>query len=311
MIGVRSLSRSIAPLCYSHGENFLSYSSIHDSSFGIVSKLLDGLLENGVWFQSATDSLVSISIPTELSPEGCGCRGETVYAGPRFLWNKKSKPLACTCHAVINCYTVLKNWRIVLKKATFSISFGLQESYYFPLGKHRFSCVHRNCDRKNDPTSYFFAKFLPFLTISWRRKEKRNFRPGEVLQFQNNDPLKTKVITELPYRLMWFFLDKACWLVSLTLILLTWKIRWAPNIAIKWQMGFNLAFKMLIFKLLLSFLLFLLYFHILCSFFTIYFILKSIYSNVMCAYLIFSVTSAIHQGTFLYQLACCLSRSKN
>ena len=32
-------------------------------------------------------------------------------------------------------------------------------------------------------------------------------------------------------------------LLSLTLILLTWKIGWAPNNASKWQMGFNLAFK--------------------------------------------------------------------
>jgi len=31
--------------------------------------------------------------------------------------------------------------------------------------------------------------------------------------------------------------------VKLTLILLTWKIRWAPNNASKWQMGFNSAFK--------------------------------------------------------------------
>jgi len=29
----------------------------------------------------------------------------------------------------------------------------------------------------------------------------------------------------------------------LTLILLTWRIWWAPNNASKWQMGFNLAFK--------------------------------------------------------------------
>jgi len=29
----------------------------------------------------------------------------------------------------------------------------------------------------------------------------------------------------------------------LILILLTWRIRWAPNNARKWQMGFNLAFK--------------------------------------------------------------------
>ena len=32
----------------------------------------------------------------------------------------------------------------------------------------------------------------------------------------------------------------------LTLILLTWRIWWAPNNANKWQMGFNLAFKGLI-----------------------------------------------------------------
>jgi hypothetical protein len=31
--------------------------------------------------------------------------------------------------------------------------------------------------------------------------------------------------------------------VNLTLILLTWKIRWTPNNVNKWQMGFNLAFK--------------------------------------------------------------------
>jgi len=30
---------------------------------------------------------------------------------------------------------------------------------------------------------------------------------------------------------------------QLTLILLTWKIWWAPNNARKWQMAFNLAFK--------------------------------------------------------------------
>jgi len=31
--------------------------------------------------------------------------------------------------------------------------------------------------------------------------------------------------------------------ILLTLILLTWRIGWAPNNAISWQMGFNLAFK--------------------------------------------------------------------
>jgi hypothetical protein len=32
---------------------------------------------------------------------------------------------------------------------------------------------------------------------------------------------------------------------KLTLILLTWRIGWAPNNARKWQMGFNSAFKAL------------------------------------------------------------------
>jgi len=41
-------------------------------------------------------------------------------------------------------------------------------------------------------------------------------------------------------------------LVSLTLILLTWKIWWAPNNASKWQMGFNSAFKGLMSILTLS-----------------------------------------------------------
>ena len=40
------------------------------------------------------------------------------------------------------------------------------------------------------------------------------------------------------------FLYKFCLQhLSLTLILLTWRIWWAPNNASKWQMGFNSAFK--------------------------------------------------------------------
>jgi hypothetical protein len=35
-------------------------------------------------------------------------------------------------------------------------------------------------------------------------------------------------------------------ILSLTLILLTWRIWWAPNNARKWQMGFNLALKGLV-----------------------------------------------------------------
>ena len=37
-----------------------------------------------------------------------------------------------------------------------------------------------------------------------------------------------------------------CAIVSLTLILLMWRIWWAPNNTSKWQMGFNSAFKGLI-----------------------------------------------------------------
>jgi hypothetical protein len=44
-------------------------------------------------------------------------------------------------------------------------------------------------------------------------------------------------------RARWIHLACSYWL---TFILLTWRIRWAPNNASKWQMGFNLAFKGLI-----------------------------------------------------------------
>jgi hypothetical protein len=37
--------------------------------------------------------------------------------------------------------------------------------------------------------------------------------------------------------------------IILTLILLTWSIRWAPNNASKWQMGFNSVFKRLIYNM--------------------------------------------------------------
>jgi len=39
----------------------------------------------------------------------------------------------------------------------------------------------------------------------------------------------------------WKYIEKIQ--VSLTLILLTWRIWWAPNNVNKWQVGFNLAFK--------------------------------------------------------------------
>jgi len=41
-------------------------------------------------------------------------------------------------------------------------------------------------------------------------------------------------------------------LQTLTLILLTWRIRWAPNTVSKWQMGFNSVFKGLNLHLSLS-----------------------------------------------------------
>jgi len=42
---------------------------------------------------------------------------------------------------------------------------------------------------------------------------------------------------------VWLRNNKSC----LTLNLLTWRIRWAPNTASRWQMGFNLAFKFLMY----------------------------------------------------------------
>jgi len=52
---------------------------------------------------------------------------------------------------------------------------------------------------------------------------------------QNQVPIKMKLLVE----------NESSY-SSLTLILLTWRIWWAPNNASKWQMGFNLAFKGLI-----------------------------------------------------------------
>jgi len=49
---------------------------------------------------------------------------------------------------------------------------------------------------------------------------------------------------------------------TLTLILLTWKIRWASNNASIWQMGFNSAFKGLIISFFSALLLFLLQYNI-------------------------------------------------
>jgi len=50
---------------------------------------------------------------------------------------------------------------------------------------------------------------------------------------------------------IWCFSDRASWIdYILTLILLTWRIRWAPNNARRWQMGFNSAFKGLITNLM-------------------------------------------------------------
>jgi len=45
------------------------------------------------------------------------------------------------------------------------------------------------------------------------------------------------------YILLDFFAYISDELIHLTLILLKWRIWWAPNNASRWQMGFNSAFK--------------------------------------------------------------------
>jgi len=62
------------------------------------------------------------------------------------------------------------------------------------------------------------------------------------------DPFRSQISRTLFKRLPWFLLPfgeyyfiTLC--MCLTLILLTWRIWWAPNNANKWQMGFNSAFK--------------------------------------------------------------------
>jgi hypothetical protein len=89
---VWSLPWSIALLFYSLRQTFLSKTNIHDSSFGIVRKLRDGLLENGFQFQSVADSFVIDSIQADLSLEECGCQGEVIYAEPRCYETKIISP---------------------------------------------------------------------------------------------------------------------------------------------------------------------------------------------------------------------------
>jgi hypothetical protein len=59
-------------------------------------------------------------------------------------------------------------------------------------------------------------------------------------------PISARVLNSLKY-VSWVssFLPGKFWHATLTLILLTWSIRWNHNNASRWQMGFNSSFKRL------------------------------------------------------------------
>ena len=45
------------------------------------------------------------------------------------------------------------------------------------------------------------------------------------------------------FQKFWAWLSYIRKLLKLTLILITWRIWWAPNVASRWKMGFNTEFK--------------------------------------------------------------------
>jgi len=63
------------------------------------------------------------------------------------------------------------------------------------------------------------------------------------------DDVVTLIVREIALIIRWhrcahtFTGKKQFLLMTLALILLTWRIWWAPNNASRWQMGFNTAFK--------------------------------------------------------------------
>jgi len=78
-----------------------------------------------------------------------------------------------------------------------------------------------------------------------------SFHPGCIIASltppQNYDALNSGPTLSIPAwwpAILTGFLWSSCRSqISLTLILLTWRIWWVPNNASRWQMGFNLAFK--------------------------------------------------------------------
>ena len=91
-----------------------------------------------------------------------------------------------------------------------------------------------------DPSEYYpliydwVFQVVSFLQVS---------PPNPCMQFPSPPPVRATCSTHL------ILLDFITWTIcgeeyrSLTLILLMWRIWWAPNNASKWQMGFNSAFK--------------------------------------------------------------------
>ena len=75
-------------------------------------------------------------------------------------------------------------------------------------------------------------------SIWWAPNNARKWRMGFNSAFKGFQPLLLSDFNET-----WTFCMDVRKILILILILLTWRIWWAPNNARKWQMGFNSAFK--------------------------------------------------------------------
>jgi hypothetical protein len=86
-----------------------------------------------------------------------------------------------------------------------------------------------------------FASLLHSARLSWWETKQRL----QLIQF--NDASVSMCFISIAFSQ--YSVSYSPYFNPLTLILLTWKIWWAPNNANKWQMGFNWAFKGLTTKL--------------------------------------------------------------
>ena len=172
----------------------------------------------------------------EQSPYWEANRLPTSQEIPRILWNPKVHyrchkcpppvPILSQLHPVQPPYPT--SWRSILILSS-HLRLGLP-SDPFPST----ICRHE-VNSTTVPSATCFGSRSP-------SSRSNTFKTQQSQLYTNSKKTKHFTVIDLCYAIKYLsFLDVL--LKFLTLILLTWKIWWAPNNPSKWQMGFNSAFK--------------------------------------------------------------------